>query len=77
MNEPLNLTELGIRYLSNYLSPIVANHSIYISELSCLSPRLGNLLLKTIIDCKRKDLYNTTDHFLSLFNNIAQKNGKK
>ena len=76
MNEPLNLTEIGIRYLSNYLSPIVTNQSIYISELSCLSPRLGNLLLKTIIEYKRKDLYNTTDHFLSLFNNIAKKIAK-
>jgi hypothetical protein len=77
MNEPLNLTELAIRYLSNYLSPIVADHSIYISELSCLSPRLGNLLLKTIIDSKRIDLFQSTDYFLSLFNNIAQKTGKK
>ncbi len=74
MNEPLNLTEIGIRYLSNYLLPIVTNQSIYISELSCLSPRLGNLLLKTMLDFKRIDSTQSTDYFLSLFNNIGQKN---
>jgi len=74
MNEPLNLTEIGIRYLSNYLLPIVTNQSIYISELSCLSPRLGNLLLKTILECKRINSNESTDCFLSLFNNTGQKN---
>jgi hypothetical protein len=74
MNEPLNLTEIGIRYLSNYLLPIVTNQSIYISELSCLSPRLGNLLLKTMLDFKRIDSTQSTYYFLSLFNNIGQKN---
>ena len=67
MNEPLNLTEIGIRYLSNYLLPIVTNQNIYISELSCLSPRLGNLLLKTIIEFKKIDSSDSTDYFLSLF----------
>jgi hypothetical protein len=77
MNKPLNLTESGIRYLSNYLLPIVTNESIYITELSCLSPRLGNLLLKTMVELIKIDSSNATDYFLSLFNNIAQKNRKK
>jgi hypothetical protein len=74
MNEPLNLTEIGIRYLTNYLLPIVTNENIYISELSCLSPRLGNLLLKTILKYKRIDPTEPTDCILCLFNNIGQKN---
>ncbi|CAF2307628.1 unnamed protein product [Rotaria sp. Silwood2] len=73
MNDPLNLTEIGIRYLSNYLIPIVSNQNIYLSELSCLSSRLGNLLLKTIVNIKRLDSSDSTDYFLSLFNNIGQK----
>jgi hypothetical protein len=74
MNDPLNLTEIGIRYLTNYLSSIVTDQYIYISELSCLSPRLGNLLLKTILEYKRIDSNESTDYFLSLFNNIGQTN---
>jgi len=74
MNDPLNLTEIGIRYLTNYLSPIVTDQCIYISELSCLSPRLGNLLLKTILEYKRINSNESTDYFLSLFNNTGQKN---
>ena len=77
MNEPLNLTEIGIRCLSNCLSPFVTNENVYISELSCLSQRLGNLLLKTIIELKRKDSTVSNDYFLSLFNNTGQKNRKK
>jgi hypothetical protein len=77
MNEPLNLTEIGIRYLSNYLLPIVTNQNIYLSELSCLSPRLGNLLLKTLIEYKRLDSWESTDYFLSLFNNTAKNNRTK
>ncbi len=77
MNEPLNLTEIGIRYLSNYLLPIVSDQSIYISELSCLSARLGNLLLKTIIESKLIDPSDSTDYFLSLFNKTGQKTGLK
>ena len=73
MNEPLNLTELGIRYLSNYLLPIISNQSIYISELSCLTPRLGNLLLKTIIESKLLDSSESTDYFLSLFTKTGLK----
>jgi len=73
MNDPLNLTEIGIRYLTNYLSPIVTDQCIYISELSCLSPRLGNLLLKTILEYKRINSNESTDYFLSLFNNTGQK----
>ncbi|CAF4485576.1 unnamed protein product [Rotaria socialis] len=72
MNEPLNLTEIGIRYLSKCLLPIVANENAYIPELSCLSQRLGNLLLKTIIKFRRTHLSETTDCFLSLFNNAGQ-----
>ncbi|CAF1408746.1 unnamed protein product [Adineta steineri] len=74
MNEPLHLTEIGIRYLSNYLLRIVSNQPIHICELSCLTPRLGNLLLKTIIESKRLDSSNSTDYFLSLFNKPGQKN---
>ena len=74
MNDPLNLTEIGIRSLSNYLLPTVNNQSIYLPELSCLSPRLGNLLLKTLIEYKQNHSSNSTDYFLSLFNNTAQKN---
>lgn len=77
MNEPLNLTEIGIRYLANYLLPSVTNKTIYISELSCLSPRLGNLLLKIILEYQRIDSTNSTDHFLCLFNNNGQKNHTK
>ncbi|CAF3334883.1 unnamed protein product [Rotaria sp. Silwood1] len=73
MHDPLNLTEIGIHYLSNYLLPVVSNQNIYIPELSCLSTRLGNLLLKTIVNTKRIDSSNSTDYFLSLFNNIGQK----
>jgi hypothetical protein len=73
MNEPLNLTEIGIRYLSNYLLPIISDQSIYISELSCLSSRLGNLLLEKIIESKLIDPSDSTDYFLSLFNNTGQK----
>ncbi|CAF3626023.1 unnamed protein product [Rotaria socialis] len=72
MNEPLNLTEIGIRYLSKCLLPIVANENAYIPELSCLSQRLGNLLLKTIIKFRRTHSSETTDCFLSLFNNAGQ-----
>lgn len=77
MNEPLNLTEIGIRYLSNSLLPIVTHQSIHLNELSCLSLRLGNLLLKTLIECKRLDPSQPTDYFLSLFNNTAQKHRTK
>lgn len=73
MNEPLDLTEIGTRYLSNYLLPIVTNQNIYIPQLSCLSQRLGNLLLKTILETKRNDS-ESTDHFLCLFNKIDYKN---
>ncbi|CAF1358197.1 unnamed protein product [Rotaria sordida] len=77
MNDLSNLTEIGIRYLSNYLLSIVSKQKIYVPELSCLSPRLGNLLLKTIVNTKRIDSSNSTDYFLSLFNNSGQKKRKK
>lgn len=77
MNGPLNLSEISSHYLANYLLPAVANENIYIPELSCLSQRLGNLLLKTIIKSKQIDLSKTTDCFLSLFNNIGHKKRKK
>jgi hypothetical protein len=77
MNDPSNLTDICTRYLSNYLLPVVANQNVYIRELSCLSPRLGNLLLETLIKSKRLNSSDSTDCFLSLFNNIGQKNRTK
>lgn len=72
MNEPLNLAEIGVHYLSKSLIPITADEDVYIPELSCLSKRIGNLLLKKIIECKRINSWESNDSFLSLFNNIAQ-----
>lgn len=77
MNDPLALTEIGINYLSNYFLPIVVNRCIYVPELSCLSPRLGNLLLRKLIEYKQKTPVDSTDDFLSLFNNTAQRNRAK
>ncbi|UJR26229.1 hypothetical protein I4U23_007572 [Adineta vaga] len=77
MNEPLSLSEIGTRYLSNYLLPFVSDEPIHISELSCLTPRLGNLLLKSILEFRRTDSSNSTDYFLSFFTKIASKNELK
>lgn len=77
MNEPLNLTEIGTHSLLNYLTPLLNDQHIYLSELSCLSPRLGNLLLRKFIEYKQKHPADSTDHFLSFFNNIAQRNRLK
>lgn len=76
MNEPSNLTEIGIGCLANCLLPIVRHHNVHLTELSCLSPRLGNLLLKHLIKYKRSDCSSSTDYFLSLFINPAQKYSK-
>lgn len=76
MNEPSNLIEIGIGCLANCLLPIVRHHNVNLTELSCLSPRLGNLLLKTLVEYKRSDGSSSTDYFLSLFTNPAQKSSK-
>lgn len=73
MNEPLHLTQIGIDQLANRLIPIVRYQSIHLTELSCLSPRLGNALLKTLIKRKRLDSTSSNDHFLSLFNSPTRK----
>ena len=77
MNEPFNLTQIGIDYLANHLIPIVRYQSVHLTELSCLSPRLGNLLLKALIKYKRLDSRSPTDHFLSLFNSPTRKTAAK
>ena len=77
MNEPSTLSEIGIRCLSKYLFPLVTDEPICISELSYLTPRLGNLLLKTLLELKRADSFNTTDYFLSLFSKASPKSESK
>ncbi|CAF0977812.1 unnamed protein product [Adineta ricciae] len=77
MNEPSTLSEIGIRCLSKYLLPLVTDEPICISELSYLTPRLGNLLLKTLLELKRADSFNTTDYFLSLFSKASPKSESK
>ena len=77
MKDLCTLTEISIRYLSNLLFPLVANETTSISELACLSPRLGNLLLKTLIELQRQNASQSTDCFLSLYQNINQNSPAK
>lgn len=77
MNDPSALTDISIRHLSDYLLPLVADGSIHIAELACLSPRLGNLLLRTLVEMHKQDLAHSTDYFLSLFYRSGDKHNKK
>lgn len=67
LKNPSALARIGIDCLSDILQPLINARPISINDLSCLSSRLGNLLLKKLIFEQQKDLSNANDHFLSLF----------
>ena len=67
LKNPLALAQIGIERLSDLLQPLVSDAPCSIPELSCLSPRLGNLLLRRFVSQQQNDLWQANDHFLSLF----------
>ena len=67
VKNPLALAQIGIDFLSNILQSSISTYPCSIFELSCLSPRLGNLLLRKLILHQQNDLSKSNDYFLSLF----------